>query len=220
MAYAIDAATLAALNAGQANTRYMVLFDFVSGFYGFWGGHGTLSHNGVTYVGAGSLFSVEDIGQVTDGSAVPIVLVLNGMANSALSPDALASIEAETYHQRPVVIMTAYFEEDGRTLRSVETEYRGYIDRISHQHRIGGEAVLRFHLESKARDHFKAGYRMRTDADQGAIDANDGGLRHAIQAASVTVQWGRSDKPATFRERMQARRAERKANRGRGRLFG
>ncbi|MEK9751751.1 MAG: hypothetical protein VW338_00870 [Rhodospirillaceae bacterium] len=192
MAYGIDASTLAELQAGRANDRYMVLFDLVSGYYGFWGGLGTFSYNAVTYVGAGSLIGVEDVGQVSDGSAVPLILTLTAIPNSDLSPDVLASIENETYHQRPVVIMTAYFSTAG-VLISVETEYRGYVDKITHEHVVGGEAVLRVHLESKARDHTRRGYRMRSDADQRLIDPNDGGLRHTIQAATVPILWGRTE---------------------------
>lgn len=186
----MDADTQTELDAGRSNDRYMVLFDFASGFYGFWGGLGPFDHNSITYVGAGSLISAEDLDQGIDGEAIPLVLTLTGIPNSDLSPDVLASIEAETYHQRPVVVSTAYFDANDALL-SVETEYRGYIDQIRHSIQPGGEAKLTVHCESRARDALRIGYRMRSDSDQRLIDADDGGLRHAIATPHARSNWGR-----------------------------
>ncbi|HLL28587.1 MAG TPA: DUF2163 domain-containing protein [Xanthobacteraceae bacterium] len=187
-----DSGTLASLAAGHIVARGLVLFDFDSGLYGFWDGYGTLTFNGVDYVGAGSLISVDPISMVSDLSAVPLVLRLTAVPNSDLTPDTLATIEGETYHQRPVTIYRAYMDIDTRALISVEKIYRGYLDRIDHDQNINGNAQLVVNLESKARDNTKHGFRNRDDADQKTIDSNDGGLSHAVMAASLDIFWGRA----------------------------
>lgn len=193
MAVSLTAATQTALDGGRIADRGMILFDFASGLYGFWTGLGPFTYSGVTYVGAGTLIAVDNLKGVSDLSSVPVVVRLTGIANSDLTPDVLATVEAETYHQRPVTILTAYFDADARVLLSVETEYRGYVDRIVHAD--DEAAVLEVYLESRFRDHQKSGYRVRSDADQRRIAPNDGGLRHAATVHTETVLFGRLSGP-------------------------
>ena len=229
MAYAIDAATKAQLQAGEILDRYMVKFAFDEGTFGFWGGVGTLTHDSQTYTGAGSLIELDELVQGVEGEAIALVLKLTAVPNSDLSPDILASIDRDyTWHQRVATVMTAYFTP-ANVLLSVETEGRFYIDRLVFQHGLGGESVLMLYLESKARDLIKTGYRIRSDEDQKLIDSNDCALRHTIDAATIPVIWGRAPEEAAGgknrrdvrRQRREARRETRQARRAaRGRLFG
>lgn len=187
-----DSNTLALLASGRAVARDLMLIDLASGLYGFWTGVGVLTYQSIDYVGAGTLIQLEPYAAVADLSAVPLVARLKAVPDSALSPDVLATIESEQYHQRPVVSSRSYIDPDTRAVLSVERCYRGYIDRIEHEDQVGGGAVLVAYLESKARDHTKTGYRMRSDTDQRRINANDGGLRHAAVAATQEIVWGRS----------------------------
>lgn len=191
-----DSDTLAMLASGRAVARDLLLFDLGSGLYGFWTGVGVLTYQDVDYVGAGRLIGIEAPAGVSDLSSVPLVVTLSAIPDSALSPDVLGTIEAEQYHQRPVVISRAYIDPDSRAVLSVERIYRGYVDRIEHEDQVGGGAVLRGYLESKARDHGKRGHRTRSDTDQRRIDAADGGLRHAATAGSQTIYWGRNPEQA------------------------
>src|SRR4051812_31410285 len=131
-------ATQDALDAGRIVDRRMVLFDFASGLYGFWSGLGPFVYNGTTYQGAGSLLQIEGVRQTSDLSAVQVVGRLTGIPNSALSPDVLATIESEVYHQRPCTLAVAYFHPTTYALLSVEIDYRGVIDRIVHKEQVDG----------------------------------------------------------------------------------
>lgn len=187
-----DSDTLDLLDSGRIVTRALMEFQFGTGTYGFWDGVGTMVYAGLTYVGAGSLISIDDLDYVSDLSSAAITFRLTAVPNSDLTPDVLASIESETYHGRPVILRRAYIHPDTRALVSVERIWRGYLDQVSHSYTIGGEAVLEMSCESRARDNTRRGYRTYSDADQRRIDADDGGFRHAATAAAQTIYWGRT----------------------------
>jgi hypothetical protein len=195
MPLALTPATQTALDAGSVVDRGLLLFDLGSGLYGFWTGIGpfTNPNDGITYIGAGSLIEVDGIKQSSDLSAVQVVVRLTAIENTDLTPDTLATIETEVYHQRPCTISTAYFDPDSYSLLSVETEYRGYIDQIVHSETIDGAAVLEAHLESRFRDHQRSGYRVRSDVDQRRISASDNGLRHVTAVATEKIEFGRTE---------------------------
>jgi hypothetical protein len=171
--------------------RGMLLFDLGSGLYGFHTGFGPFDYNSVTYVGAGQLIAVEDYTQTQGLSAQSLVISLTSVPDSTITPNLLATIENEVYHQRPVTVMTAYFDADTSNLLSVEIEYRGYIDQLVHKTTIAGEARIEAHCESKFRDLSRTGYRKRSDEDQRRILSTDNGLRHVNVVATERVTFGR-----------------------------
>lgn len=192
MALAIDTATLNALNAGLIADRTLVKFSIPGGPYGFWSGIGSLVWDGLTYVGAGSLIKISALAQVSDNSSVSVQAELSSIPDSQLTPDILATIENEVYHQMPVTIYTAYFNIETRALLSVETEFRGRIDRLIHTEFADGTYKIVGEFESISRDFLRTGFRMRTDTDQKTFAPNDGGLRHVQKAAVEKIYWGRN----------------------------
>lgn len=186
-----DASTLAMLESGRAASRALLLFDFPSGLHGFWDGMGLLSYGGVDYIGAGQLISVDQVSLNGELSGSPLAIKLTAVPNSDLTPDTLASIEAEQYHQRSVTLSRAYIDPDTRAAISVERVFRGYVDQITHDYTIGGESVLTCAVESRARDNTRRGWRTRSDLDQKRIAANDGGMRHAAVSGNQDIYWGK-----------------------------
>lgn len=186
-----DPDTLASLASGRIATRTLLLFDFPSGQWGFWDGVGILAYAGVDYVGIGKLLGADAVTLSGALDGAPLTLTLSSIPDTDLSPDMLASIEAEQYHQRPVTMSEAYFDPASRALLSVERLYRGYVDQITHETTAGGQALLICRAESRSRDVTRAGHRSRTDADQRRIDPDDGALRHAAEAGEVDILWGK-----------------------------
>ncbi|ETR75071.1 hypothetical protein X566_20165 [Afipia sp. P52-10] len=194
-----DPATLAALEAGLIDERDMILFDFPSGLYGFWAGREPMTYQGVQYRGGGGLIQVDAIAANAGLASFAVTLRLSAIPNTELTPDLLATIEQEQYHQRPVTLSVAYIDKAARALISVERIFRGYLDVINHEQEVGALYTLVMKLESKSRDHTRRGYRMRGNADQRLIDANDGGLRHVGRAGETVLQWGRvHDRPVAI----------------------
>lgn len=206
-------ATAAQLATGRTAERDMVLFDFPSGLWGFWSGEGPLAFQGVTYVGAGSLLSLADLRQSAELAAIKVSLQLRAIPNTDLTPDVLATIEQEQYHQRPVTLMTAFLDPDSGALLSVEVWMRGLVDRMVHTDEDDG-ASLECQVETRTRDITKSGYRKRSDGDQRLLDPTDDGLVHVATVHDETVYFGRLDPAAQwFKDTL----AKKKARRG---LFG
>jgi hypothetical protein len=204
MARVISSELLSRLRAGRIVKSDIILFDFPSGLYGFHSGQGKFTYNAVDYVGAGSLFAIDAIGGGTDGSAIPLNIRLNADAQNGLTMTVLAQVENEQYRGRPVTIARAYFDAITYELVSVEPIYRGYIDTIDHVESGGddgspGEAYLEAHVESRALDLGRSGWRRRSDADQRQLDPLDGSLRYLQATATAEIWWGRTT-PARARK--------------------
>ena len=185
--------TLSNLVAGQIAKRDLILFDFTASGdtqHGFWTGQGPLVYNGVTYVGAGRLMQINPIGGSADLSAVALTGTLSAVPNSDLTPDVLATIESYVWHQTPVVVSRAYIDMDSRSVISVERMFSGYFDKLEHQEQIGTGYTLVAYFESKARDHLRAGPRVRGDADQRRVLAADTGLIYVAVAGTQQIAWG------------------------------
>lgn len=175
----------------------MVLFDFASGFYGFWTGIETFIHNGLTYVGAGALLDVDMGRRVIEPVAIPLTITARAMPSQGVTSDVLATIEDEAYHQRPVVYSQAFFDPDGGALLSVERLWSGALDTVAHVESADGEASIQITCESRMRDVRLSTGRLRTDVDQRRVDPSDGGLRHVAKAGTVRIDWGRSTEAPT-----------------------
>jgi hypothetical protein len=189
---AVTPATQAALDAGSIIERELILFDFVEGLFGYWSGIGPFTYNGVVYQGAGTLIEVDTIKQGSNLEAEGLSVKLTEVPNSDLTPDVLATVESYTYHQRPVQLMSAFFDATTYALLSVELIFSGYIDQVVHDNNVEGNAYVEGRLESRFRDHQRRGYRVRSDADQKRIAAIDSGLRHVGVVATETILFGRT----------------------------
>lgn len=188
---AFDSSALATLDAGRIATRGLLRFDLGSGSYGFWNGLGNIVYQSLTYVGAGRLISIDKIDATLDFSISPIVVRLSSVPESALTPDVLATIYAEDWHQKPAILSRAYFNPDTRALLSVERVSRRVIDRIEDESTVGGAAMLVAYLEPVTFDNPKRGFARFGDADQRLIDASDGFFAFAATAGSEQILWGR-----------------------------
>lgn len=155
--------------------RGMILFDFPSGYYGFWDGNGPFTYNSITYQGGAQAIEV-DMGEETLAlSSNQVVLRLKANPELGLTPNVLSTIEAENYHQRPVTISKAVLDKDTLALISVTPVWRGKVDRIEHV-RDGGNYSIIGHLESRSIDYSRRGTAMRSDAEQKIISPGDKGL--------------------------------------------
>jgi len=164
-----------ALAASSIIRRGMILFDFPSGYYGFWDGSGPFVYNTITYQGGAQAIEIETADETLALSSNQVVLRLKANPGLGLTPDVLSTIEAENYHQRPVTISKAIFDRDTLALISVTPTWRGKVDRVEHV-RDGGDYTIVGYLESRSIDYSRRGTAMRSDAAQKVISAGDKGL--------------------------------------------
>jgi hypothetical protein len=187
------------LNAGTLAAANALIINLPSGDYGFWTGTGNLTVNGIDCVGSGSLLEVISFAGNLGIDATQIKVRLRAIPDTDLTPDILATIEAEAYKNAPVSIYLLVFTpQTGALLRSYR-QWRGFIDTITHEATVHGEYALLANLESKALDHARAGVRSRTDADQRLLDPNDGGLKNVAVVGEQTIFFGRKT-PASARK--------------------
>ncbi|SKA30988.1 DUF2163 domain-containing protein [Consotaella salsifontis] len=181
-------AVLAKLDAGLIVTRGLMRFDFGGGTYAFWTGTQPLTYEGLTYL-PGSIIEVEAVHGSWGMDAEGMKITLAAAPDDGLTPDVLATIEQEDYHQRPVTISDLYIDPDTRQILFREPVYRGYVDVIEHDD--GPEPKLIASCESRALDNQREGYRMRSTADQALIHDGDLFFQHAEVAGKQELWWGR-----------------------------
>ncbi len=157
-----------------------------SGTYGFWNGTGDLVYGGVTYR-QNSLISVRKPAMALGSQAVPITIEMTESRDFGITPDVLAAIENEDYKNRPLVILDFYFGDNTRDLIHVEPLYEGFIDYIDHV-RGAKEAKLVVHVQTKALDNHRDGYRSASNADQQLVSPGDRFFEHAGMVRNETFK--------------------------------
>ena len=180
----IEQGALDTLDAGRIARRNLVLFELDSNF-GFWDDVYDITFDGNTYVGGAGKFTISALPSVNDMSVQGVSITFSG-----LDTDALVMTETEDYHQRPVSVYLALMDQAGGFL-SVKRWFTGVTDQAVRREQAGGDATLTVRAEPISRELGRSGARVRSDADQRLIDADDGFFRHVASAASQKIYWGR-----------------------------
>jgi hypothetical protein len=180
----LDPAALAALEAGDA---------IVSGALEIacdppvrvWGGWHELPLDGNTFLPIGDRGLAQVMGGALGDAAQNIILKLSG-----IDPETAALLDASELASAPAVLWRLIFSSDGNTLLGADVWRRGRLDTLSREEDVGGEAAIIGELESPAKGLGRRGSRMRSDADQRLIDADDGFFKNVSYAGEKTLYWG------------------------------
>lgn len=189
----IDPSVLDQISKGAYVSTHLLTFDLVEGIFGFWGGYGSITVNGINYVGAGSIIEVSQLNLGSDLAASPLTVRLRAVPETDLTPDILATIDNYGYKNRPAHLLLAYFDPVAGSIVTAIQWWQGYIDTIEHQQTVGSDYVLVANLEPLSLDHARIGYRTRSDADQKLIDPADRFFEHAAITAMQNLPYGRKD---------------------------
>lgn len=150
-----------------------------------WGGHGPLTFGGRTFEPVADRGLVEVAGGALGGAAQSITLTLSG-----IEPAVLDLLEADEVAQAPGTLWRCIFAGDGVTMLDAHVWARGRLDELASEEEVGGSALIQAALETAARGLGRRGARMRTDADQRLVKANDGFFRNTAFAGEKTLYWG------------------------------
>lgn len=148
-------------------------------------GQGEVEIDGHVFVGIDHAGLSESTGGVLGGAAQSDTIRLSG-----IDPDTLALLDAEAVQGAPVALYRMIADAAGARLLDARVFRRGRVDRIETEETIGGEAVVIVTVEGSARGLGRRGGRLRSDADQRLIDAEDGGHRRLSYAAEKMLYWG------------------------------
>jgi hypothetical protein len=150
-----------------------------------WGGYHEITLGGNSFDPIGDRGLVQVTGGALGDAAQNITLTLSG-----IDPETLALLEAAEVSGAPAVLWRLIFSGDGNTLLSANVWARGRLDQLETEEEIGGTATIKAQLETAAKGLGRRGARMRSDADQRLIDADDGFFKNVSFAGEKTLYWG------------------------------
>lgn len=188
----ISSDALAALDSGRFAVRCL-LKVVIPGEDPFciWDDLGTLSFDGDLYEGKAGRFTLEPSVSGQDLTIRNLDVTL-----SVLDSEVAALIDAQPWHQAPILIQRAIIATEAPAILHVVPEFSGALDQMFWREQADGATTLVFRCESASRELSRSGVRTRSDADQRERDANDGFFKFAASAVNTTIDWGRTpEKP-------------------------
>lgn len=177
-------AALAALEAGTAIVSGAVEIGCTP-IVRVWGGWHELTFDGRTFLPIGDRGLAQVAGGALGDAAQNITLILSG-----IDAETAALLDATGLQSAPAVLWRLIFSGDGNTLLDADVWARGRLDTIEREEEIGGTAKITAQLETAAKGLGRRGARMRSDADQRLLDANDGFFKNVSFAGEKTLYWG------------------------------
>jgi hypothetical protein len=150
-----------------------------------WSGWGQITIGGNVFEPIGDRSLVQIAGGALGGAAQGISMSLSG-----IEPEVLELLDADEVAQAPATLWRLIFAGDGVNLLDAHVWARGRLDELVAEEEVGGQAVLQAALETAARGLGRSGGRMRSDADQRLIKANDGFFKNVAYAGEKTLYWG------------------------------
>lgn len=197
MAKAYNAATLAALAAGNVSFRLLAQFELDDGTYRF-GNHtpGELeSALGQSWYGVGGLATVQGFTTATGLAADEVTIQVNGAMVMAPPPEYantaswFRDILTRDMNNRRATIYELILQEDTGAPLHADKMFAGPIDRTPLDPK---KPELAIRIRSNRQALQWSNGRTRSDADQRRIAATDGSLRHVgdVAARKGKMPWG------------------------------
>lgn len=178
---------LAALTSGRYRVRCLLKAEPDEGDFCIWDDLGTIVVSGDTYVGRPGRFTVS--AAVSEkGATVPKM----DATLSGLDQEAVALIEAASWHLRPITVSRAVIALDAPTVLHILPEFSGRIDQMELVEEAGsrGTSTLIVRCESAPREYHRTYARTRSDVDQRLRDSDDAFLEFAADSIVTQRYWG------------------------------
>lgn len=201
MAKAFTIATHNLLAGASLVERTLLIVRLPEGEWGFWDEVFSASFPdtfpGITFAGAGSLISIEDVTQTARQTVQSLTGVLSGLDTPTLS-----TIGTYNLHAGTVEVAKALYDEETRTLVAVITVFQGFIDRDLIAERPGGSggqmtSTLALTCESRAIELDRSTHRRRNYTDQLRLSAGDKGFEFTNRTGTKPIPWGKQDVSGT-----------------------
>lgn len=150
-----------------------------------WGGLKPVTFDGRTFQPVGDKSLVQVAGGALGNAAQSITLSLSG-----IDGETLALLDASEVSGAGVILWRLIYDKSGTQLLDFTVWARGRLDTLPTEDEIGGTATITARLETPARGLGRRGSRLRSDADQRLLDANDGFFKNVAYAAEKELYWG------------------------------
>ncbi len=163
----------------------MVSLDFASGTASFWSGIGTIIWNGITFAGAGTFGSINQIPETTDGSAQGVTMTLSGVKT-----DAIALAVQQGYQGGQARVWLGCFSlTDDTLVLDPYLFFKGKMDVMTIQDGVK-TASISLSCENRLIEYDRARERRYTDFDQHIDFPTDTGLQYINSIQNLQVYWG------------------------------
>lgn len=150
-----------------------------------WTGRGSVTWNGQTWLGIGTLGSVSTIEEGSTIEARGVILTLSGIDSSALS-----NVLNEVQQGLPVTVYLALFDATPALIANPVIAFQGRMDQPTLDV-DGASATIQINCESRLMDMNVPAMRRYTNEDQQRDAPNDQGLSFVNAIVERNLYWGR-----------------------------
>ena len=179
----ISADMVTEVTTAQLSPILLAELDLATPIY-LWTGYGTLTYNGIGYLGLGTLGTISPVQETTDLAARGITMQLSGVP-TALVYEALA----EDYQGRACSIMFGALSPTAGLISSPVTVFSGRMDvmQISDD---GQSSLITMTAENRLVDFKRVREVRYTDEEQKTLFPGDKGLEFVTAIQETTIYWG------------------------------
>ena len=188
----LTAGVITETEATEYRTAGFVLLDFDTDPVYVWTGTrpyttaitGELSESSHTYLGIGSLGSVDGILETADRSTNGVKFQLSGVGN-----DLLANALEQDYQGRDAKIWLAYLDEDELIIADPFPLFAGFMDVMS---LVDGDkqGAIEVQCESLDATLKRNSESLLTDEEQQRVFPGDLGLEFVLSSQDLVLSWG------------------------------
>lgn len=176
---------IAALQANLLRPAVFVSAAFASATLYLWSGRGSVTWNGHTWLGVGTMGSIAPVEEGSTVEARGTTLTLSGIDVTVLG-DSLTDLRQGL----PVTVWFALFDDTLALIPNPVIAFQGRMDQptISHD---GQTCTIQINCESRLMDLNTPAERRYTNEDQQRDYPNDRGFEFVNSIQEVTIYWGR-----------------------------
>ena len=179
-------AFVAALDANVLRPAIFVSMAFANETLYLWSGTGTVTWNGISWSGVGTLGSIASVEEGSTVQARGTVLTLSG-----IDPQLLGDSLSDLQQGLPVTVWLALFDSTPAIIANPVIVFQGRMDQPTIT-MDGTTATIQINCESRLIDMNVPAERRYTNEDQQRDYPNDRGFEFVNAIQEMTLYWGRT----------------------------
>ena len=179
-------AFVAALDANVLRPAIFVSMAFANETLHLWSGTGTVTWNGISWSGVGTLGSIASVEEGSTVQARGTVLTLSG-----IDPQLLGDSLSDLQQGLPVTVWLALFDSTPAIIANPVIVFQGRMDQPTIT-MDGTTATIQINCESRLIDMNVPAERRYTNEDQQRDYPNDRGFEFVNAIQEMTLYWGRT----------------------------
>lgn len=183
MARELTAGVQSALD--QTLLRPVIFYEgeFASGFLRLWSDVGSISWNGQTWTGAGSLMGISEITETAKINANGLTASLSGMPSSLIS-----TVHTYARHGKPGKVWLGFLDSAGAIIADPYLAFSGRLD-VPAIEESGETCTISIHYESRLVDLQRPRIWRLDDQSQRALYPADAGFQYVADQQNQELVW-------------------------------